>query len=203
MSLTYRLAFVLFFASFTPGHAASFDCTRAGTAHERHICLDPVLNASDTMMGTVFRSAVEAFPVPGFPQATQRRWLVGYANCERNPGQNCIDMVLERIEVLRSMMTPYVYTNTRPGEVYQPDDGVLWLDLRNGNSMLHTFGSYMPDMTLQEPFPRGFVCDSAVPVNKTSSGWEQQDGGDTIRISNTTASVDMSCSPRNGMHGDY
>ena len=66
MSLTYRLAFVLFFASFTPGHAASFDCTRAGTAHERHICLDPVLNASDTMMGTVFRSAVEAFPVQDF-----------------------------------------------------------------------------------------------------------------------------------------
>ncbi|QEI07654.1 DUF1311 domain-containing protein [Pigmentiphaga aceris] len=56
-------------------NAASFDCAKASTFVEHHICADPSLSALDERLSKVYRQVVDASPRPDAVRAEQRTWL--------------------------------------------------------------------------------------------------------------------------------
>ena len=185
------------------GQAASFDCARASTPHEKHLCADPALSAADGRMGQSYRAAAQAFPVKGFVQATQRRFLVTYPSCDRQYAQSCKSVIEARIAELDAMRNSTVFPNGEPGAPFSPDDGVFWMTTDRGAPTIHYFGSFMPDMNVPEPFPQGFVCDDSAPLRTTPTGWTAADTRDEITVSGTEVRAEISCSARNGLYGTY
>lgn len=69
-------AAVLLPATFaTTAHAASFDCAKARTLIENHICADQKLSALDEQLSKVYREVLDATPRPDAFRASQRVWL--------------------------------------------------------------------------------------------------------------------------------
>ena len=69
-------AAVLLPATFTTtAHAASFDCAKARTLIENHICGDQKLSALDEELSKVYREVLDATPRPDAFRASQRVWL--------------------------------------------------------------------------------------------------------------------------------
>lgn len=63
-------------ATFTStAHAASFDCAKARTLIENHICADQRLSALDEELSKVYREVLDATPRPDAFRASQRTWL--------------------------------------------------------------------------------------------------------------------------------
>ncbi|WP_152658838.1 DUF3298 domain-containing protein [Devosia chinhatensis] len=77
----------LFGAPSIAAHAASFDCTKAGTPFERAICDNPELSAADTRLAATYESAVGGLSeaARGAVRTGQREWL-SYAQraCSRD-----------------------------------------------------------------------------------------------------------------------
>ena len=187
----------------TEGRAASFDCARASTSHERHLCADPALSAADGRMGESYRAALQSFPVKGFVQATQRRFLIDYGFCDAPGGESCKDAIEGRIADLDAMRNSLVFSDGRPGTPFSPDDGVFWMVTDRDPPAIHYFGGFVPDMNVPEPFPKGFVCDDKAPLRKTETGWVATENGDEIVVSDKEVRAKISCSARNGLQGTF
>ncbi|BEV15822.1 hypothetical protein HBDW_26100 [Herbaspirillum sp. DW155] len=65
-----------------PAHAASFDCSKAGSANEKTICHDPELSAMDDQLGRAYRRARKAATnVRAFRTASDLQWRWREDNC--------------------------------------------------------------------------------------------------------------------------
>lgn len=65
-----------------PARAASFDCSRAGSANEKTICRDAELSALDDQLGRTYRRAREmAGDVRAFRSASDAQWRWREENC--------------------------------------------------------------------------------------------------------------------------
>ena len=186
-----------------PAAAASFSCAKAYTAHEKHICNDPTLDAADGRMGQSYRSALSVFPVKDFVRATQQRFLLSYPSCDASGGENCKKVIEDRIAYLDSMHDSAVYTDVTTGGAFQPDDGVFWLATSNKVTVLRYFGGYMPDLNQREPFPAGFVCDDAAVLRRAGASWVAIEDQNQIDVSESEVTARISCSPRNGLSGRF
>lgn len=195
----FHVGFALFCAGPTTSWAASFNCARATTAHEHHICDNSKLNAADTAMGDAYRVAAATFPVKGAVLAVQRRFLAVYDLCDKPNEMTCAAALEDQINKLRSMVNAAVYASSSAGASFEPEDAVLWTSLGGDQAVLHYFGVYMPDMTRPAPFPRGFVCDGVVTLTRTAKGYENHADGNDIMLTESGVSPNISCSPRNGI----
>lgn len=186
-----------------PVRAASFDCAKAVTAHEKHLCQSAILNSADERMGQSYRSALSTFPVKGFVRANQQRFLLSYKFCDSPGAQACRKTIEDRIVYLDGMQDAIVFSDVRAGTPFSAENGVFWLKASDKVPVLHYFGSYMPDMNKPEPFPEGFVCDDAAALRGTGSGWLAVDDRDEVVVSDSMVKAKISCSPRNGLFGEY
>ena len=79
------LAFVAFFSLTGYVHAASFDCTKAGTAIEKQICNDGYLNGLDDVLGSNYKKMMASNIGSGAQEnlrLTQRQWLTSRNRCQ-------------------------------------------------------------------------------------------------------------------------
>jgi hypothetical protein len=111
-------------------------------------------------------------------------------------------MINKRIDELSSLGDSAIYTDQNPSEEYDPQNGIFLLSIRNGNALLRYFGGWMPDANTSKPFPSGFVCDDEIKLKKTDSGYAPDAGAD-VKISDDKITAQISCSPRNGLSGDF
>lgn len=74
---TAAIVLLLTGALMPPALAASFDCTKAGTAFEHAICDVPDLSVADEVMAKAFATAIGGLtkPAASFMRADQRDWL--------------------------------------------------------------------------------------------------------------------------------
>ena len=187
-----------------PGNAASFDCAKARTKHEKHICSSPDINAADGRLGDAYRVAAQSFPVKGFVRATQRRFLAEYESCDSQDHPNCATLLAARTQILGTMVNPEaVYADVVSGKSFDPEGGVFWVAQSQAGPVLHYFGGFMPDMFKPAPFPQGFVCDDEIPLRKTAVGYDGSAAGDDVSIIDQKLTASISCSPRNGLSGDF
>jgi uncharacterized protein len=83
-----------------PCHGASFDCSRATSAIERQICVDPNLSRLDTELAAAFKEATTSASDRGALGFDQRQWLRERNRC-RDAG--CLNAAYRhRIEDLRA-----------------------------------------------------------------------------------------------------
>ena len=128
----------------SPARAASFDCARARTVHEHHICNSPALSKADGDMGIAFKAAVASFPVKGAALAVQQVFLTGHRLCDKPDLGNCLDELRQQTAKLKSMVGAAVYASTEQGAGFGPEDALFWMTPETGQAELHYFGSYMP-----------------------------------------------------------
>lgn len=79
------LALVAFFSLTSYVYAASFDCTKAGTAIERQICTDGYLNGLDDVLGSNYKRMMAANIGSGAQEnlrSTQLQWLTSRNRCQ-------------------------------------------------------------------------------------------------------------------------
>jgi uncharacterized protein len=74
-SILFAAALLLPTAYTSTAHAASFDCAKARTLIENHICADQKLSALDEELSKVYREVLDATPRPDAFRASQRVWL--------------------------------------------------------------------------------------------------------------------------------
>lgn len=149
-------------------HAASFDCKKASTAHEKLICSNPELSAADAQMGQAYRSAVKAFPLKGFIQANQRGWLASYRLCGALDA--CLEQVKERTLELNDFSDASVYSDIDEPRFFA-DAAMLIFYERGTQSFVRLFGNWMPNAYMDpdkiKGYPHdGFVCDEQLALSQ-------------------------------------
>lgn len=134
---------ILSLASLTTANAASFNCEKAVTDHERMICNSPSLSAADGEMGKAYQQALRSFPINGFIKHDQRDWLYTYRNCKVEA--TCLQIVQQRTKQLLAYKDSAVYGESG-SERGIGDRQVIVLYKINGAEYAHFLGSWMPDM---------------------------------------------------------
>lgn len=198
---------VLLILPICASYGASFSCAKAQTHLEKLICLEPTLNEADTQMGESYNNAVLKFPITGFIEATQKLFLSGFRNCDdakntKTDIQQCSKMLNDRTRELNDYTHSKVYTNSK-GK-YKVEDVVITLSGTGNNAVLRYFGSWMPDAYDPKPFPAGFICNDEIKLVPQN---DQLIAKDTelskIKISEDKINMDVMCSPRTSIVGDY
>lgn len=186
--------------------AASFDCKKAQTAHEKFVCADPVLNKLDAQMGQAYYKAQKNFPLPGFVLATQEWFLHQYQNCvskDRAASQPlCADMLKARTTELEEYLNAKVYS-TGKGAFNRVNDGAVLLIQRGKDSVLRYYGGWMPDGNNPRPWPEGYFCNSESALRSVDGKLAATDPNVKISISEHRISGRISCGARNGMGGEF
>jgi hypothetical protein len=187
--------------------AASFDCSKARSKLELLICNNPTLNDADTAMGIAYKNALNTFPVKGFVKSSQIAFLANYKYCAEDKNlnvslNNCLAQTYQRTQELQSYTLAKVYFNG--AGTYNPDDSVIQIYTKNGKQYISMFGSFMPDMNRPESFPRGFICNEELELKRVNGKLIPKDDDWKVDISETKIIADFySCSPRNGISGEY
>jgi uncharacterized protein len=134
----HRIALLLASLPFAlPGHAASFDCTRAAASFERAVCADPQVSAADTAMAQRYAQALAQLSDAGkrIVQYGQRQWL-RYARtlCIGHPVpgtvaeclQRAYDERLDDLKLAAVRAGPYLFSRIDFYAAANPDEaGVL------------------------------------------------------------------------------
>jgi len=67
-----------------PAHAASFDCTKAGTAIEKMICGDDALSKLDEDLNAAYKTALQDTQHAEATRQAQKQWLKTRNACQDN-----------------------------------------------------------------------------------------------------------------------
>ena len=149
--------------------AASFDCAKAGTAHEKLICSESVLDQADLKMGEAYKKAVAAFPIKGFIQTQHKIFLNSYRRCATDKDkqkniQKCLEVLAERTRDLEDSLVSTVYSDDDPPGPYKPSTVVLQINQTSSKGILRFYGGYIPEYKNPKPFPDGFYCDGDIEL---------------------------------------
>lgn len=181
--------------------AASFDCARARTYQEHHICNTPALNTADAAMGAAYKAASAYIPVKDAVLALQQVFHTSYKTCDQKDDGKCIDELKEQTAKLQSMVGATVYASLANNAGFGPEDHIFWLTPGPAQATLHYFGSYMPDMMRPAPFPDGIVCDDEVTVTKTATGYSLHENFQDIDVTDKEVVSKLGCGGRTGIFG--
>jgi len=138
--------------------AASFDCRKATTVHERLICSSEALSRADKEMGDAYQSAARSFPLKGFIQANQKGWLALYRRCEDT--QECLTLLDERISELSYFQVANVYADTSKRE-FTSDLGMIFVLGNDNRKVIRLYGNWMPDAYMNHKDMKGYPFDGA------------------------------------------
>lgn len=180
----------IFFGS--TGYAASFDCAKAKTMHEKFICTNPKLDALDKQLGEAYSGVNKIFPLRGYIPSIHRSWLISYRNCAGNDKNKkdsaealkiCMEQVEKRISLYSDLIGASVYTDYKDKELVN-DGGTFIIFEKNQMKFLRYFGGWMPDGNMSDVnkmkgFPYdGFWCDDTMTLKKKGSNYIAQDAED-------------------------
>ena len=191
----------LLFCGASSAYAASFDCKKASTKHEKLICGTPQLDAADAQMGEAYKTAVNVFPVKGFIQADQRRWIRDYQRCEI--AEKCLKQVMERISELSAYSKSSVYTDSKESK-FMAQDAMLIFYEKNSKSFVRLFGYWMPDAFLDPAKMRGyphdgFICDEELELIKKGDRLTAKEDSNVLFVidgSKVTMKGSVACNAR-------
>lgn len=200
---TIKIYLLTFFLISNSAIAASFDCSKASTAHEKLICSNPELNDADEKMGEAYKLTSKNFPVKGFIRLSQRRFLMDYRACNsenvnKNEGiSRCVAMARERTQVLISLRNSNVYTNNP--NAFTHDDTLISISSNSNKPILRYWGNWMPDAYDQKPFPYGFLCDDYLDLKISNGSMVSTDSDIKILVGEKSVKIDaIHCSARQG-----
>jgi hypothetical protein len=207
LSFVLALGMIGGFCASSPSEAASFDCTKAKSAHEKLICSTPDLNSADEEMGTVYRAVDGGFPIKGFMRSNQALFLLDYRACANDKAKDkgaaaCLDLVRSRIRELQEIGAAKVYA---AGDgPYDPSEQVILIGQSGNKPFLMMFGSWMPDAYRPKPFPYGFICNERFEMTGQGADAKLKDVDWEVRITDQTIEADSySCSPRTSFGGSF
>ncbi|NQE50653.1 lipoprotein [Herbaspirillum rubrisubalbicans] len=111
--LLFSSAALLASLKVSTAQAASFDCSKAGSANEKTICHDPQLSALDDQLGQTFRLARQAAPdVRAFRAASDAQWLWREHHCH---DRDCLLAWYQRRQAeLQAQTVPVTASVTAP-----------------------------------------------------------------------------------------
>ena len=193
--------------------AASFDCKKAKSKLEKHICADPALGKADELLAKAYGEALKVFVIPGFIKDSQLAWLHSAPSCltadskENQYGQTCAALYAQRTEALHLYTAAKVYTNY--AKKFSHDDVTLITYQKNNAMWLDWYGDWMPSAYKPKPFPEGYLAQETGKLipNGNKYGLEERDDAD-ITISDDKihfgGEFGMSVSARQApLFGDY
>jgi len=201
-------AVALSLATISTVHAASFNCKKASTGHERMICVSPSLSAADGDMGKAYLEALRSFPIDGFIKHDQRDWLYTYRDCKIEA--KCLQIAKQRTQQLLAYKNAAVYGEpiAKKGIGEFP---IIALYKINGTDYAHFLGSWMPDMKVDpnsmKGYPHdGFVCNNQVELaGEVANAYVQKGGSPAEAFSMTLTPTKLvlkgsySCNMRTGI----
>jgi uncharacterized protein len=92
-----RFLFIFLLLFSCSSFAASFDCSKATTNHEKMICSNQELNEADSLLGKTYKDALSVDK--SFINSTQKVFLKYYRQC--SDVKKCLSIVRSRTEALR------------------------------------------------------------------------------------------------------
>lgn len=200
MNLIY-LVFALVFIS--PAYAASFDCNKARTAHEKFICSTPELNEADSQLGLAYIQAMRTFKYSDFLKRDQLAWLrSSYRDCGNL--KKCLKVLNDRINDLNSYKSAAIYTDSTGGKDVDMGGGTIFLFKSKDAVRARFIGNYMPDMEAANGKFKGYPhdgswCDHEFTLVKKGNVFIPE-GGDEFSLliddKRITMSGSIMCSPR-------
>jgi len=140
----------------TTTFSASFDCTKASTAHEKLICNTPELNDADTQLGKIYGLVLKKIIISDLVRIDQRLWLNGYRNCKFI--EKCIELIKNRINELNKYQKASVYTNYKENK-FSPHDGTIIIFEEAGIKTANFLGNWMTDMMVDINNIKGYPFD--------------------------------------------
>jgi uncharacterized protein len=111
-------------------NAASFDCKKATTAHEKFICANKLVDDADSKMGAAYQEARKKITLKGYVASDQKKWLsniyrIRCANDSKKTPQeqinSCLTVLEDRITELRLMTESEIFTNYQ-GDFFDGED---------------------------------------------------------------------------------
>lgn len=178
-------------------NAASFDCKKATTAHEKLICSNPSLDELDSRMGEAYKITNNAFPIKGYVRDNQRSWGYEYRRC--SDIKSCSDILNKRISVLTQLKNSTVYANF-PGNTMQVTEVlIITIDKDPSTKVVTFFGSWMPDGRMDpdkmKGYPNdGYICDDEIEFTKKGNLYVSDDVSLKISPSQLEMKGTINCS---------
>jgi uncharacterized protein len=177
-------------------HAASFDCKKATTSHEKLICSSPLLDELDSKMGDAYRVTNGAFPIKGYVRDKQRQWGYEYRRCA--DVKSCSDILNKRISELAQLKNSTVYADY-PGDAMQVTEVLIIIFDRDPSTKMVTFfGSWMPDGRMDpskmKGYPNdGYICDVEIEFSRKGNLYLSNDVSLKISPSQLEMKGTISC----------
>lgn len=168
--------------------AASFDCSKAKTNHEKFICSNPEVNQADFQLGVAYRQAINKFRYPDLIRRSQTEWLRSYRNCSVE--KNCLQMIKERINTLDIYQKSTLYTNSKEQKITEWDATIIIYD-HDGVKNARFFGRWLPkigdDPSKIRGYPHdGIWCDEEMQLVRKNTHYAPREwnyiSGDEISL---------------------
>lgn len=177
----YLFAIVL---SINCAQAASFDCKKASTTHEKLICNTPELNDADTQLGNTYGLVLKNFKFPDLIRVDQRSWLYGYRNC--GVLAKCIDMIKNRINELNKYQKASIYADYKENKFLITDGTIILFD-ESGLKTARFLGNWMPDGRMDPNKMKGYpfdgqACDEEYELLKKGNLYVSKNNSDEISL---------------------
>ena len=158
--------------------AASFDCGKARTDHEKMICSTPAFSEADGNMGTAYSSTLKTFPIKGYIRDSQRIWLNSYRSCK--DAKSCVDLVNKRITALNELKGSSAYADYKGNDLIVDQGTIIVID-HNPKKKLLFFGVWLPDGRMDPDKMKGYphdgnICDEEIEVEKKGDVYISKDG---------------------------
>jgi len=191
-------------------HAASFDCKKASTNHEKLICNNPELSEADSQLGDMYRSALKNFKYSELIKEDQRLWLSGYRSC--GVLVKCLFLIKNRLIELNKYQKASIYTDYKENK-FIADGGTIVIFDELGVKTARFLGNWMPDAYTDLNKIKGYPfdgnwCDVNIELLKKGHMFVPKDSSDEFSLIIDASKIIMkgflSCSPRTGFgEGTY
>ena len=173
-----KIIFTLFITFSIPVIAASFDCAKASTPHEKLICASPALSDADTQMGDAYKATNKSFPISGFIQDNQRAWLSSYRSCK--DVSKCVELVNSRIKELNRLKNGTTYADYE-GNKLIVQEGTIVITDEGSVKTAKFFGNWMTDAFMDpnkiKGYPKdGQICDEDIVLVKKGNTYVAKEG---------------------------
>ena len=161
--------------------AASFDCAKAKTYHEKFICSNPSMDASDKQLGDSYAAITKTFPLKGYIQATHRSWLASYRSCAGNEKSRketstalaeCLGLLQARIKLYQDLTKATVYADYDDNQMDKHGGTFILFD-RGSKKVLRYYGGSLTNGKNEE-----FWCDNEMILRNKGNALIVDDSAD-------------------------